>query len=451
MFSIMTLFPASRFFVPIEAVSSRIIASQVNLVFAWCAISIALFSNDPRLVAETPAATFDSQQLVWERFRGRDGLGTLLDCKVNLPWSSDQVSNVSLPGTGNGSAILVGDQAFLMSADPDSAMRHMIGIDLTEAKLIWTKSYPSKPHSLHKFSSYASSTPCTDGKFVYFTWADPSDVIVKAFQLDGTEVWTRSLGRYVSQHGFGTSPMVVDGKVILLNSQDAQELPAGVEPGTDSMLALDCKSGSTIWEQKLPTTRVCYGVPNVRRVGNATELVCSTTGQGMFALDLQDGSLRWSHDCFKMRVCSSSLLLGDLLIGTHGSGGGRDNLLVAWDIDKKEERFRINRFAPYVPTPVAKDDLLFLWSDNGIVTCIDLKTGESIWNKRIGGDYSSSPVILGNKLINTSHAGDVHFLAASREYQELATIKTDKVIRSTIAADQKRVLLRTESELWIIR
>ena len=171
----------------------------------------------------------------------------------------------------------------------------------------------------------------------------------------------------------------------------------------------------------------------------------------MFALDVSNGSVVWKHPCFEQRVCSSSVLLGNILIGTHGSGGGKDNRLVAWDIETQKELFRINRAAPYVPTPVSVDGLLFLWSDNGIVTCVEISTGVSLWSNRIGGDYSGSPVIIGKSLINVSHDGVVNILAASKEFQKLGTVETGKTVRSTIAADSEHVLLRTDSELLIVR
>ena len=395
---------------------------------------------------ETPSAKGK-----WDRFRGENGLGVLPDCQVQLPWQDSQVTSIKLPGTGNGSPALYGDFAFLLSADASDATRHVVAVNVAKNKVEWTKSYPSTKHTLHKFSSYASSTPCVDSERLYVAWADPENVVLKAMTHAGEEVWSRNLGRYVSQHGFGTSPILVDGKIVLLNSQDAQELPAGVEPGEDKMLAVDCKTGATVWETALPTTRVCYGVPSIRKVGDRTELICSTTAQGMFGMDMKNGSVLWSHKCFEQRVCSSSVLLGNILVGTHGSGGGKDNRLVAFDIDSGKELFRVNRAAPYVPTPVSVNGLLFLWSDNGIVTCVELSTGTSLWNNRIGGDYSGSPVVLGDKLINVSHDGTVNILATTREFKKLGAIETGKTVRSTIAADAKHVLLRTESELLIVR
>ena len=387
----------------------------------------------------------------WSRFRGEGGRGVNERCRVVVPWKPEQVTKIPLPGSGNGSPVVWGNRAFLVAANDDNADRIVVAIDLETNQIVWEKRYPSTKHRLHQFSTYASTTPCVDEDGIVIAWGEPEHVVVKRFSHQGGELWSRDFGRYVSQHGFGTSPMLVDGKVILLDSQDAEELEPGVAPGSDRMLALDLRTGSTLWETPLPTRRVCYGVPSVRAVNGIKELVCATTGLGIFGMDLETGKVLWNHDCFKQRVCASTLISGPLAIASHGSGGGRDNLLVAYDMETREERFRIQRAAPYVPTPVVYGDLVFLWSDAGIVSCVRLSDGATRWSERIGGNFFSSPVIVGDRLLNISDRGDVTVLAAGDGYRILGTIATESVIRSTPAVTETKILLRTESELWVIR
>lgn len=398
-----------------------------------------------------------SQELLANRFRGDQGLGVYQQCRVEIPWKDQSVTKLDLPGIGNGSPVLWqdsvhGTRAYLLSASTNDATRHVITVDLANNKVLWTKSYPSTKHRLHQFSTYASSTPAVDPSGIYVAWGEPEHVYVKHLGHDGQERWTRDFGRYVSQHGFATSPMLLDGKLYLLDSQDAEELEPGVEPGEDRMISLDAKTGQTLWERKLPTKRVCYGLPSVRTLPDGSkELVCATTALGIFAMDPSTGEIRWTHDCFKQRVCSSTLLVGPLAIATHGSGGGRDNMLVAYDMQAKKERFRIQRAAPYVPTPVALGDLLFLWSDAGIVSCVRLDDGQVLWSERIGGNYYSSPILLGNRLVNVSDTGNVTILAASDKFEKLGTIATEATVRSTLVASQDMLLMRTYEQLWIVR
>ncbi|XZE33181.1 PQQ-binding-like beta-propeller repeat protein [Pirellulaceae bacterium SH501] len=436
----------------------------LGLIFLALAIA-GLYGHLTRLKPGSSAAPFamftllslgatnchaDGPFEAWTRFRGPNGQGVAPANGVAVPWKNESVKKIKLPGSGHGSPVVWGEQAFLMSADPKFATRYAMAVDLNKGNVAWSKSYESQVHSLHKFSSYASSTPCVDSEQVYFAWADPEHTFLKAFTHAGEEVWSRDFGRYVSQHGFGTSPIRIDDLIILLNSQDSEELPAGVEPGFDRITAVDFKTGETRWETKLPTSRVCYGVPAVWEHDGKKELVCSTTLQGMFGLDPKTGKILWNHDCFTQRVCSSAVIAGDLLLGTHGSGGGRDNRLVAFDLVQKKERFRVTRSAPYVPSPLSTGDTLFLWSDAGIVSCVDSTNGDVLWNKRIGGDYSGSPVILGDLLMNVSHTGAVQVLRASREFEQLATIETELTVRSTMVPTENKLLLRGESELWII-
>jgi outer membrane protein assembly factor BamB len=398
----------------------------------------------------TGAAAEDPDSATWTRFRGSEGRGRLAASPFRLPWSNDQVTKIALPGTGIGSPVVWGDRVFLMASEAEDATRYLVAVDLKNQQLAWTQRFSSTPHRLHQYSSYASSTPCVDGSGVVVAWGDPEHVWIKKFSLEGEEIWSRDFGRYVSQHGFGTSPILVDGMVILLDSQDAEELEQGVAPGEDRMLALDATSGESVWETSLPTRRVCYGVPAVRTAGGVRELVGATTGLGIFGMNLADGKVLWNHDCFRLRVCASMQVVGELAIASHGSLGGRDNLLVAYDMDKQEERFRIQRAAPYVPTPVATDDLLFLWSDAGIVSCVRLQDGSVCWSERIGGNFFSSPVILGDTLVNVSDAGEVTFLAAKEVFDRLGAIETGAGIRATIAVAQDHLLLRTENQLWVI-
>lgn len=115
-----------------------------------------------------------------------------------------------------------------------------------------------------------------------------------------------------------------------------------------------------------------------------------------------------------------------------------------------ELKFQIKRAAPYVPTPVAQGESLYLWTDTGIVSCLDASSGETIWSERVGGNVSSSPVIAGDKLIGISDSGTVTILAASRNFQKLGTVELGETIRSTPLLAREYILLRTDTQLMCI-
>lgn len=388
----------------------------------------------------------------WTRLRGENGVGVHEGCKVPLPWKSSDVAwSRSLEGGGHGSPVVYNGRIFLMSADPDSAERYLLCFELKTGKEIWRKTYRSSPHIVHPQSSYASCTPCVNDEHVFFAWASPEEVVLKALTHDGKEAWTNRLGKYVSQHGFGASPVLIQGKLILLNSQQAQQLPPGAAPGQSRVMAFDPADGAELWTTSLKSTRVCYGCPSLFKTEAGDDaLLFSNTGNGLFALKLDDGSMQWNKPVFVKRSVSCPQVVGNLAIGTEGSGGG-GNILYAVDLKGDHAvRFKIDRNAPYVPTPVSKGNLLFLWADNGMVTCLRLPEGKVVWRERVGGNVSSSPVIAGDKLVGVASDGTVTVLAATDKFQKLGSVKLNDVTRATPMLSENYMLVRTNTKLLCV-
>ncbi len=390
-----------------------------------------------------------STQTHWGRFRGANGCGVHPTCDAPLPWQAADVNwELPLPGLGNGSPVLNGDLAFVLSAEADTAELHLIAIDVHDGQTLWTRSFESQRYPIHARSSFASSTPCVNESSVFVCWGNPESTWVVALTHDGQELWKYDLGSYTSQHGFGSSPVLFGKTLVLFDSQDAEELPPGVPPGQSRVIALHCDTGDLLWETNRTTTRVCYSSPTLfddPQAGPA--LLFSNTGDGLFALSLESGQPLWNNKVFTKRCISTPQVIGGLAIGSEGSGGG-GNVLFGVDIaDGHEVRLKIDRSAPYVPTPVAKGDLMFLWGDTGIVSCVRLPAGDVLWSKRIGGNVSSSPVIAGDRLIGISEDGTVTILAAAAEFAELGRVKLAETCRATPALGEHFILFRTASRL----
>ena len=112
--------------------------------------------------------------------------------------------------------------------------------------------------------------------------------------------------------------------------------------------------------------------------------------------------------------------------------------------------YEVRKQAPYVPTPVAKDGKVFLWSDKGIVTCIRSTDGEQVWQQRVGGNYSGSPIIAGNQLYCIDEDGVVVVLAAAEEFALLGKTALGEASRSTPAVAGGRLYLRTYTHLFSV-
>jgi outer membrane protein assembly factor BamB len=155
---------------------------------------------------------------------------------------------------------------------------------------------------------------------------------------------------------------------------------------------------------------------------------------------------------FKMRTVSSPVLAGDLIFGTTGSGGGGNYVVAMRPGSTPEIAYEIKKEAPYVPTPVsAGEGRLILWSDKGIVTCIDSASGKQVWQKRVGGvGYSGSPVRVNDKIYCIDEAGTVVVLSAGNQFEELGRMDLKEECRTTPAIAGGRMYLRTVSHLYSI-
>ena len=388
----------------------------------------------------------------WHRLRGENGLGVVAKCNVPLPWSDSDVAwKIELPGGGNGSPVVYSDTVFVLSANEKTAERMLTAFDLADGTMKWERRFEGEPYRYHRRSSYASCTPCVTDDAIFVTWASPDNVVLMALTHDGKDIWQRDLGSYISQHGYGASPAVFDDTVILFNSQQADQLPPGADPGVSRVTAFDAKSGKTKWETTRTATRACYGLPFrfQDEQGRDAILMCNT-GDGLFALNLKDGTPLWNKKVLGKRSVSSPMIVGDLAIGSEGSGGGGNILWGVSVTGDHDVKLKIDRSAPYVPSPVAKNDLLFLWGDKGIVSCIQLPSGDTVWSKRIGGDASTSPVIAGDKLVGIAEDGTVTILSASTEFEEIGSIELEETTRATPLISENFMLIRTDKTLFCV-
>jgi outer membrane protein assembly factor BamB len=404
-----------------------------------CVVTLTLLATSP-------------QAQEWTRFRGPNGTGASAATTIPVSWTDDDYTwKIELPGEGHSSPVVWQDRLFVMSGDPRSATRHVISIDAGNGKTRWQRAFRSSTHHLHRRNSFASSSPAVDAERVYVAFAAPEQITLKALDHDGTELWSRALGPFVSQHGFGTSPIVFEDLVILFASQQHDQLSPGQEPGQSYMMAFDRRTGALRWKTPRKTTRVCYGTPCIYRpAGGPPELICYNTGDGIFSLDARTGTPNWSIDVFSMRNVNSPILVGDLGFGGNGSGGGGNYLVAVRCGETPQEVYRITRQAPYVPTPVAHGDLVFLFYDRGIVTCIEAASGKVVWRERLGTAFSGSPVRVGDRLYCIDEQGTVFVLAARRQYALLAKNPLGELSRATPAISGGRMFLRTVSHLFCI-
>ncbi len=385
----------------------------------------------------------------WPRFRGADGTGKIPGEKLLPSWTTeDWTWQADLPGIGHSSPIVWDGKIYLTSADEENNVRHLLCHDLYTGKLRWTQDFPGEIERHHKQNSSASSTVTADSRGIYWLWGTSQNVRLEAMTHDGEMRWSIDLGSYIGQHGFGGSPVVWEDTVIIPLEQDTQGAVVGIDAGT----------GKERWRlTRDGVEKAAYSTPLVLTLPeSAAQVICTSKAHGMYAINPQTGTVLWENKCFPLRTVASPICAGNLLIGTCGSGGGGSNLLVAFKPpatknDTGEIVYEVPRStAPYVPTPLFSNGRLYLWGDKGVVTCIHAAGGEIIWKERVGGNFSSSPILIGDEILNISSDGEMVALADSEKFQVLGRRNLDEECRATPAVAQGILLVRTKSALFAL-
>lgn len=392
----------------------------------------------------------------WPRFRGQNGNGVVKSAQLPATWESDDyLWKIKLPGVGSSSPVVWNDKLFISACDPETAKLQVVAVDVTTGTMHWQKSFDSTVHRVHSQNSFASSTMAVDESHVYLLQANPEHTYLRALDHDGSEAWTRDFGTWVSAHGFGTSPLVVDDKVIFCRSQQAQRLKPGQTPGTSEVIAVTAKDGKDLWRATLLATTACYSIPCLAKLdGQPDQLIGTNSGNGFYSINPVDGKLNWSTEPFKMRTVASVMIAGGLVFGSNGSGGG-GNYTVAMKLasgvaDAPTRKYEVRDQANYVPTPLVVDDLLFLFSDKGVVSCLDLQSGELHWQNRVGRGYSSSPVATGKQIYAVDQRGTVAVIAVNKEFKLLGKVELGETSRATPAISKNRIFFRTDSQLFAV-
>lgn len=401
-------------------------------------------------VAQAQPLVFSAEAL-WTRFRGEDGRGIVEDYHGPIPGESNRPVDFELPGGGAGSVAISSNRYFLQVADTDTHTRGLVCLDRQNGRILWQANQPFESYPIHKFSSYASSTPCLDDSHVYNVWGSPQQLTVECYTHEGEKTWSRDLGSFVSQHGFGSSMIRHKDLVILFASEDAEELPPGVPPGRERLIALDAASGQTRWETDLNPTRTCYGVPVVVKHQGQDAVLIANTADGFMLIDAASGQLKENTPGFTKRIVSSPLANQQYFIASEGSGGG-GNRVAIFDRQAKEIAAWVDKAAAYVPTGVLTEDRLFIWSDSGIVSAVELASGKSLWTRRIGGSFSASPLLLGSVLVNVDHDGKLTaFDVGGDEPKEVGKYDFEEMCRSTPSATENELVVRTDRHLHVFR
>ncbi len=392
----------------------------------------------------------------WPRFRGPNGTGIANDKEIPVHWTeSDVLWKTPIPGLGNSSPIVWGDHVFIQSADVGGKERYLICLSANDGKILWKRSVPSTKAHTHQYNTWASSTPATDGQYVYTLFWDGSAIALYAFDFQGNQIWKHGLGTFTSQHGPGASPVVHEGKVYFLFDQDNDFwlTPSSV------IIALDAKTGKTAWEAPRKAYRACYSTPFMLEGPHWSELVVASTA-GITGYNPQTGKENWNwiwhFDRMPLRTVASPIFSQGLIFANSGDGGGERHAVAVrpgsgtGDFAAAQLAWENKKILPYVPTMLAWEDYIFAVNDKGLALCYLAQTGKPVWDVHLANGFSASPVLVDGKIYAVSEDGEVFIFPASPTFKQLAKNSIGEKVRATPAVANNRLFIRGQEHLFCI-
>jgi outer membrane protein assembly factor BamB len=394
-----------------------------------------------------------AQAADWPQFRGPTGDGISTAVNVPTEWSAaDHVAwKQSIPGVGWSSPVMAHGKLYLTTAvsngDEPTSLRALC-VDASSGHVDWNTEVfsPEKEPAkeMHSKNSLASPTPIVEGDRLYVHFGHLGTA---ALDLMGNVLWRQTALGYHPRHGNGGSPIIVGTSLIF--SCDANEHPF--------LVALDRNTGNVQWKVDRNTTAIkkfSFSTPTVIEVDGQQQVISPGSGF-VAAYDPADGREIWrvrygeGYSVVPRPVFANGLLFVAsgydravlYAINPQGAQGDATDSNVVWQHEKG---------APLTPSVLVLGDELYMVSDNGVASCLDAKTGKVHWTKRIGGDYSASPIAAGGHIYFQNEAGVTTIVKAAKEHESLATNDLqERSLASPIPTDGA-LILRTENNLWRI-
>ena len=389
----------------------------------------------------------------WPGYRGPTGEGLSNDTKVPTEWNDKKNLKwkIKMPGKGFSSPIVVGDYAFVTcysdAENLENLKRHLLCIHRHEGKVVWSKVIPSTASATRGPSfgtrhGYASHTPVSDGERVFVLFGSSG---VLAFDFKGNQLWKKSVGEEnASMFGSGASPILYKDRLIVTAAAESE-----------SIRALDTKTGNEIWKSEASSLSRCYATPTmVKNSKGEDELLISVPAE-VWSLNPDTGKINWYADTEVDTNSVPSLVSQDgiaYVIG--GRRGGRAAIRIGGKDDVTQSHVVWSTAGgSYVPSPVLYKNHLYWINDRGIAYCVDAKTGKEVTRKRIGGQFYASAVLIKDKLYVVSRFSGTYILEATPELTQVAhnTLSDESDFSASPAVSDGQLILRSDEYLYCIQ
>ena len=392
----------------------------------------------------------------WPGFRGPTRQGISHDKDIPIKWS--QTSNIvwktPIPGVGWSSPIVFDDRLFVTTATDEGASFRLLCLDRLTGTVLWNKQiHRQKPGHKQRFNSYASSTPVTDGRYIYVLAFDGT---LAAVSNEGSIIWTYQEFEYYSEHGLAVSPILYKDLLIVPfdYSSSGPDKKLGWQKSWDKslILAVSKNTGKVQWRGRRGLSRIAHVVPQILSENGKDQLV-SSAGDVVQGFNLKTGERIWTASSPGEGVVPSVVVGDGLIFTTSGFGeptirairtGGKGDVTgphIVWESEKD---------VPKIPSMLYVKPFLFLSTESGVVKCLKAATGEEVWRNRLAGRYSASPIWADGRIYFLSEKGKTTVIQAEPEFKILAENELKEKCCASPAFSQKNIFIRSENNIYCI-
>jgi outer membrane protein assembly factor BamB len=386
---------------------------------------------------QTPARTnaIDVAATDWPWWRGpnRNGIATAGQTPP-LRWSESEnlVWKAAVPGRGHGSPTVQGDRVFLATADETAETQSVLCYDRKTGKRLWkTDVHKGGLKAKNKKASLASASVACDGQRLFINFFNAGAVYTTALSRDGKQLWQTKITDYVVHQGFASSPAVYRSLVIV--SADNK--------GGGAIAGLQRDSGKIVWKHDRPT-KPNYASPIILQAGGREQLLF-TGCDIVSSFEPLTGAKLWEVEGSTTECVTSIVTDGERVFT---SGGYPDNHVSALLADGSAKLVWENKVRVYVPSMVVQDGYLYAVTDAGVAMCWNSENGKEIWRGRLGGTFSSSPVLAGGHIFATNERGQTFvFKASPSSFDLVAKNQLGRQVFATPAICGSRIYARAAS------
>lgn len=396
----------------------------------------------------------------WTHFRGSNLNGISEETGLPLSWNDTThiVWKTAIEGKGWSSPVVLGNQVWLTTATEGGLEMRVLCLDFASGEIIHNKVLftPDSLYRKHAINSYATPTSALEDGKVYVHFGRYGTACLDA--RSGETIWKRSDIQVEHIQGPGSSLLIYRDKLIVhLEGSDLQYI-----------LALDKGTGKTIWQIERPKEvydrlgyigKKAYITPIIVHV-NGRDLMISNGAAACIAYDPETGEEVWrivqgEDSTISMPVQSEGMVYFYTGFVTPPDGKKYAELLAVdpngkGDIASSNILWRLKSPVLQLLTPIVVDGLLYTVDSKAVLSCLDAKTGTSVWSKKLKGKFYSSPVFADGFVYVSSIKGETLVFKAGTELEQVSENKLEGEIWATPAVTGGAILMRTSDYVYKI-